>query len=72
MAILPYPEERKITQAADVLGRSPLRHHPDQRHKPDSVVSQGKDDGCPPGDTGAIPGGYSGWGGSSVTQRHSP
>jgi hypothetical protein len=31
-----------------------------RRHIPDSAASQGKDDGCPPGQISAIPGGYSG------------
>ena len=31
-----------------------------RRHIPDSATFQTKDDGCPPGQTGAIPGGYSG------------
>ena len=59
VADLPYPEERKITQATDGLG-SPLHHnHLDKCHILDSAASQGKDDGRPPGQTGTIPGGYS-------------
>jgi hypothetical protein len=61
VAVLPYLEEMKIPQASDMLGRPLEHHHPDQRHRiPDSVASKGKDDGCPSGETGTIPGGYSG------------
>jgi hypothetical protein len=59
VAVPPYPVGWKITQAADVLEKL-LNHHPDKRHIPDSAASQGKDDGRPPGQTGVVPGGYSG------------
>ena len=52
--------KREITQATDVLG-GPLHHnHLDKHHILDSAASQGKDDGRPPGQTGTIPGYYSG------------
>jgi len=59
VVVPPYPVAKKITQTADVLGRS-LHHRLDKRHIPDSAASQGKDNGRPPGQTGVIPGGYSG------------
>jgi hypothetical protein len=59
VAVPPYPEERKITQAADML-RRPAYHHPDIHHTPDSAAYQYKDDCRPPGQIGVIPGSYSG------------
>jgi hypothetical protein len=60
VAVPPYPVAKKITQAADVLARSLHHHHLVKHHIPDSAASQGKDNGRPPGQTGVIPGGYSG------------
>jgi hypothetical protein len=55
-----YPAEREITQAVGVLGRL-LHHHPDQWHHISySAASDGKDDGCIPGQVGTIPGGLLG------------
>jgi len=61
VAIPPYLKEGKISQFADVLGRPLPHHYPDQsRHIPDSAPFQGKNDGRPPRQTGAVAGGYSG------------
>jgi len=49
VAVPPYPVERKITQAADVLGRPLHHHHLDKRHISESAASQGKDISHPPG-----------------------
>jgi hypothetical protein len=44
-----------------MLGKPVTYHHPDQWcHIPYSATFQGKDDGCPPGNTGTIPGRSSG------------
>jgi hypothetical protein len=56
--VLPGIEE--ITQNAGVLGRPLHHHHPCRgRHMSHSAASEGEDDGCPPGQAGAIPGGFS-------------
>jgi hypothetical protein len=61
VAVLPYPEERKITQAADIVRRPVHHHHPDKwHHIPDSAAFQRKDNCRPPGQTDTIPGSYSG------------
>jgi hypothetical protein len=55
----PNPEERGHLSCSHV-GKSVQHRHTNQRRGlPDSEVSPGKDDGGPPGQTGAIPGGYS-------------
>jgi len=51
LAVTLTPEKRKITQAADVLGR-PVHHPVKRRHIPNSGESRGKYDGRPPGQPG--------------------
>ena len=59
MAVPPYLEERKNHPTCRRAGkaRTSSSHG---CHIPDSVASLGKYDGRPPGQTGAIPGHYSG------------
>jgi len=61
VAVPPYSKERKMPLFADVLGRHLPHHYLNQRrHIPDSALFQGKNDGRPTRQTGAVAGGYSG------------
>jgi hypothetical protein len=61
VAIPSYPDEGKITEVAEELGRAVHHHHPNQRRDlPDSTARPVEEDGSPSRPTGTILGTYSG------------